>query len=183
MWLQILLVLFEKEILFYFIVYCKSLPAEYNVAKSTHPDKALLRPSTKHAARHRGQHFLQYWTLLRGPKKCSLSQEKFRKKKSNSFLPAQGLLIEIAVLQIGQTSVCRWGPLQWQKSFFQSWLMDMIYKAVARKKKLGQNGQEDINNKHNTVKKAWKYLYKITWFFFFLPYLCILMCRNENVAD
>lgn len=31
-------------------------------------------------------------------------------EKGNSFLPAQGLLIEITVLQIGQTSVCRWGP-------------------------------------------------------------------------
>ena len=45
--------------------------------------------------------------------KCKKKKEKKKKKKKrNSFLPAHGLLIEITVLQIGQTSVCRWDPLQ-----------------------------------------------------------------------
>jgi len=49
------------------------------------------------------------------PKNVLLTKKS---KGSYSVLFALGLLIEIKVLQIGQTSVGRWGPMEWQKSVF-----------------------------------------------------------------
>lgn len=103
-----------------------------------------------------------------------------KKKKRNSFLPAQGLLIEITVLQIGQTSVCWSDPLQWQKSFSQNWLMDMIYKAVERKKKNWAKMDKRTYNTHNTVEKAWKYLYRIKCWI--LSNIHIHLCLETNTC-
>ncbi len=56
--------------------------------------------------------------------------------------------------------------------------MDMIYKAVARKK-LGQNGQENLSTIQNMVEKAWKYLYRIKSVIFSNSHIH-LPCKNEN---
>lgn len=59
-------------------------------------------------------HFYHFEDFYVAPKNGLLAKKS---QKSNSVLPAQCLLIEITVLQIGQTSVCRWTPCRDRKAF------------------------------------------------------------------